>query len=262
MQPRPGQGYNPPPGQGYGQGYNQGQGQSQGYGQGQARSQGGNQGYGQGQGQGYNQGYGQGQGQGYGQGYDQGQAYGQGQGYGQGYNQPADSGGYGQPGEAYGQPAPGFTAAPALAPGYGQFPMAAVPQGMHVDQQTGVLVPDGTEMASHGRRIGAYFLAIPLAIVTLGIGYIIWGLIIWGNGQTPALQVLGMRCWRPEENRVATFWHMALREVVGRIVESILGAITQLTSLVLFLTGRERKALHDHIAGTVVLYDPNKILSK
>ena len=29
--------------------------------------------------------------------------------------------------------------------------------------------------------------AIPLAIVTLGIGYVIWGLIVWGNGQTPAL---------------------------------------------------------------------------
>jgi uncharacterized RDD family membrane protein YckC len=256
MPPRPGQGYNPPPGQGYGQGYNQepgqGYGQGPGYGQGQAQSQG------YGQGQGYNQGQGQGYGQGpgYGQGYDQGQAY------GQGYNQPAGSGGYGQPGEAYGQPAPGFTAAPALAPGYGQLPMAAVPQGMHVDQETGVLVPDGTEMASIGRRIGAYFLAVPLAIVTLGIGYIIWGLIIWGNGQTPALQVLGMRVWRPEENRVATFWHMALREVVGRLAESILGAITQLTSFVLFVTGRERKALHDHIAGTVVLYDPNKILSK
>jgi uncharacterized RDD family membrane protein YckC len=184
-----------------------------------------------------------------------------GQGYGQGYNQPAGSGGYGQPGEAYGQPAPGFTAAPAIAPGYGQLPMAAVPQGMHVDQETGVLVPDGTEVASIGRRIGAYFLAIPLAIVTLGIGYIIWGLIVWGNGQTPALQVLGMRVWRPEENRVATFWQMALREVVGRLAESILGAITQLTSFVLFVTGRERKALHDHIAGTVVLYDPNKILN-
>jgi uncharacterized RDD family membrane protein YckC len=139
--------------------------------------------------------------------------------------------------------------------------MAAVPQGMHIDQATGVLVPDGTEMASIGRRIGAYFLALPLAIVTLGIGYIIWGLIIWGNGQTPALQVLGMRVWRPEDNRVASFWHMALREVVGRLVESILGIITQLTSFVLFVTGRERKALHDHIAGTVVLYDPNKVLS-
>jgi uncharacterized RDD family membrane protein YckC len=54
---------------------------------------------------------------------------------------------------------------------------------------------------------------------------------------------------------------MALREVVGRLVESILGIITQLTSFVLFVTGRERKALHDHIAGTVVLYDPNKVLS-
>jgi uncharacterized RDD family membrane protein YckC len=192
-----------------------------------------------------------------------------GQGYnpppGQGYNQPPPgSGGYGQPGEAYGQaqPAPGFTAAPAIPPGYGQYPMAAAPQGMYVDQATGVLVPDGTEMATIGRRIGAYFLAIPLAIVTLGIGYLIWGLIIWGNGQTPALQVLGMRVWRTEENRVAGFWHMALREVVGRLAESILGIITQLTSFVLFVTGRERKALHDHIAGTVVLYDPNKVLNR
>jgi hypothetical protein len=31
---------------------------------------------------------------------------------------------------------------------------------------------------------------------------------------------------------------------------------------VLFLTGRERKTLHDHIAGTVVLYDPNKVLNR
>ena len=54
-------------------------------------------------------------------------------------------------------------------------------------------LPEGTELASVGRRIGAYFLAIPLWIVTLGIGYIVWGLIAWGNGQTPALQVLGMR---------------------------------------------------------------------
>jgi hypothetical protein len=30
-------------------------------------------------------------------------------------------------------------------------------------------------------------MAIPLAIVTLGIGQVIWGLIVWANGQTPAL---------------------------------------------------------------------------
>jgi hypothetical protein len=30
---------------------------------------------------------------------------------------------------------------------------------------------------------------------------------------------------------------------------------------VLFVTGREHKAIHDYIAGTVVLYDPNKVLA-
>jgi uncharacterized RDD family membrane protein YckC len=241
VQPPPGRGYNQPP---QGQGYNQpppGQGYSQpppgqGYGPPQP-----GQGYGQPQpGQGYNQ-----------------------PPQGQGYNQPGQGQGYGQPGEAYGQmpPAPAFTAAPAVAQGYGQYPVAGVPQGMHVDQESGLLLPDGTELASVGRRIGAFFLAIPLAIVTLGIGYVIWGLIAWGNGQTPALQVLGMRVWRPETNRVAGFGHMALREIVGRIADGILSLITEIISFVMFVTSRDRKSLHDHIAGTVVLYDPNKTLA-
>jgi len=184
---------------------------------------------------------------------------------GQGYDAPPPGQGFGQPNQGYGQPPPppGFTAAPPVPAGYGygQQPAAAVPQGMYFDQMSGLLLPDGTELASVGRRIGAYFLAIPLAIVTLGIGYIIWGLIVWGNGQTPALQVLGMRCWRPETNRVAGFWYMALREIPGRIIDGILSLITEITSFVLFVTGKEHKALHDWIAGTVVLYDPNKVLS-
>ena len=184
---------------------------------------------------------------------------------GQGYDAPPPGQGFGQPNQGYGQPPPpsGFMAAPPVPAGYGygQHPAAAVPQGMYFDQMSGLLLPDGTELASVGRRIGAYFLAIPLAIVTLGIGYVIWGLIVWGNGQTPALQVLGMRCWRPETNRVAGFWYMALREIPGRIIDGILSFITLITSFVLMVTGKERKALHDWIAGTVVLYDPNKTLA-
>src|SRR4051794_2233212 len=145
--------------------------------------------------------------------------------------------------------------------GYGEHAPQSVPPGMYFDQTSGLVLPQGVELASVGRRIGAYFLAIPLAIVTLGIGYIIWGLIAWGNGQTPALQVLGMRVWRPETNRVAGFWHMALREIVGRIAEGILSIITELTSFVMFVSSRDRKSLRDHVAGTVVLYDPNKTLA-
>src|SRR6201999_785436 len=112
-------------------------------------------------------------------------------------------------------PPPGYAPAPMPAAGY----PAPTGAGLYQDAESGVLIPQGTQLASKGRRIGAYFLAIPLAIVTLGIGYLIWGMIAWGNGQTPALQVLGMRCWRPETNEVPGWWWMALREVVGRIVD-------------------------------------------
>jgi uncharacterized RDD family membrane protein YckC len=53
---------------------------------------------------------------------------------------------------------------------------------------------------------------------------------------------------------------MALREIVGRIAEGILSIITLLISFILMMSGKERKSLHDHIAGTVVLYDPDKRL--
>jgi uncharacterized RDD family membrane protein YckC len=133
---------------------------------------------------------------------------------------------------------------------------------MYQDEASGLMLPAGTQLAGVGRRIGAFFLAIPLSIVTLIIGYVIWGLIVWGRGQTPALQVLGMRCYRPETGKVAGWGWMALREIIGRIAEGILGIITQIVSFVLFAARADRRSLHDLIAGTVVLHDPNKVLGK
>jgi uncharacterized RDD family membrane protein YckC len=166
-----------------------------------------------------------------------------------------------------GQAAPQWDAAPPPSAGYGMpqaqpgYGVAGPPPGMYFDATSGLMLPNGTQLASCGRRIGAYFLAIPLGIVTLGIGYVIWGLVVWARGTTPALQVLGMRCWRPQTGQVGTWGTMALREIIGRIVDNIFG-ITALVSFILFLTGKERKALHDYVAGTVVLYDPNKVLPK
>jgi uncharacterized RDD family membrane protein YckC len=196
--------------------------------------------------------------EGYGQpGYDQRPGYDQQQGYGQpGYGQP----GYGQQQPGYTPPPPGYV--PPSPGAYVAVPsaMAAIPSGMYLDQESGLALPNGTALASSGRRIGAFFLAIPLSIITLGIGYLIWGLIVWGNGQTPALQVLGMRCWRPEDGRVATFWWMALREVVGRLIDGILWVITELVSFIFMLSRPDRRTLHDLIAGTVVLHDPDNVL--
>jgi uncharacterized RDD family membrane protein YckC len=129
-----------------------------------------------------------------------------------------------------------------------------------LDPGSNLYIPAGTQLASVGRRIGAYFLAIPLFIVTLGIGYIIWGLILWGQGTTPALKVLGMRVWRVDRPEVPGWGRMALREIIGRLVDGILGGITELISFVLFASTEKRQSLHDMIASTTVLHDPNKVL--
>jgi uncharacterized RDD family membrane protein YckC len=148
------------------------------------------------------------------------------------------------------------TAVPAS---YGYQAPAGSP-GMYYDPESGLTLPQGVQLATVGRRIGAFFLAIPLAIGTLFIGYVIWGLIVWGRGQTPTQQVLKMRCWRPETNRNAGWGWMALREIIGGILESVLSIFTQVLSFILMVVGKERKCLRDHVAGTVVLHDPHNIL--
>jgi uncharacterized RDD family membrane protein YckC len=173
------------------------------------------------------------------------------------------------PAPQYSPPPPQYAPGPPQygQPQFGQPPMppagqvSAVAGGVYQDPTSGLVLPQGTTLASSGRRIGAFFLAIPLSIITLGIGYLIWGLIAWTKGTSPALQVLGMRVWRPETQQRAGFGYMALRDIVGRIVDGILSIITELISFIFMLSRPDRKTLHDPIAGTVVVHDPNKVLA-
>ena len=163
------------------------------------------------------------------------------------------------------QDTPGYQGLPQAPPvptayGYGtQQPMAA-PQGMYYEPNSELMLPEGVQLASVGRRIGAYFLSILLIVVTLGIGYIIWGLIAWSKGRGPAQQLLGMRCWKPADGRVASWGSMALRNVVGSIAQDLLSIVSLLASFILFLAGKKHQSIPDFVASTVVVYDPNKIL--
>lgn len=69
-----------------------------------------------------------------------------------------------------------------------------------------------------------------------------------------------MRVWRPDDQKPPSFGYMALREIIGRLVEGILSIITLLISFVMMIAGKEHRTLHDLIAGTVVLHDPNKVI--
>lgn len=186
--------------------------------------------------------------------------------YGQNAGQPGPYGSNpagqppaGQPGPGY--PGPGYGQAPMPQPPMGASPYGSAmmaPQGTHVDPATGVVIPNGTEIASAGRRIGAFFLGALLAIVTLGIGYAIWGLIEWSNGRTPVQRVLGLRCYKNTEMRVFGWGDMFLREFVYWACGIIF--LVQIANFIVFLTNGKRQGFHDMASSCIVLHDPNKVM--
>jgi uncharacterized RDD family membrane protein YckC len=66
--------------------------------------------------------------------------------------------------------------------------------------------------ASIQHRLGQYFLEIGLFLVTLGVGYIVWFLIVLGQGQTPGKQVLKLRVYDETTGAPAKWGHMFIRE--------------------------------------------------
>jgi uncharacterized RDD family membrane protein YckC len=180
----------------------------------------------------------------------------------QGPGQPTPWPPYGQPYQQappYGQVNPQGMMMPA--PGYGPTAVAPIPAGLYFDHLSGLVLPNGTQLASVGRRIGSYFLALVLFVVTLGIGYLIWGVISWSKGQSPTQQVLGLQTWKPQTRANATWGEQFLREL-SRILYIIpfIGWIIAIVSFFMFVASREHRALHDQVGGTIVLHDPNRVL--
>ena len=141
--------------------------------------------------------------------------------------------------------------------GYEQFVPPPVPPGMWFDRETSLILPQGVRPASKGRVAAAYALGIGLFIATLGVGYLIWAAVAWGQGQTPAQRLLGLRCWRRDTRRVAGRKHMALRQVTGLFLNGEL-----LMGPLIWLGSKELNSVGDFFAGTVVLYDPNQLLHR
>ena len=131
---------------------------------------------------------------------------------------------------------------------------------MYFDPKSGLMLPQGVQLASVGRRIGAYFLMLVLMVITLGIGWVIWGLVAWSKGRGPTMQVLGLRCWKPADGRVADWGTMALRNIVGYIAQGILSFVSGIISFGLFVGTKRHQSLPDLIGSTVVLHDPNGVL--
>ena len=141
--------------------------------------------------------------------------------------------------------------------GYEQYAPAPVPPGMYFDRESWLVLPEGTRPARIGQVVAAYALAVLLFILTLGAGYLIWAVVTWGQGQTPAQRLLGLRCWRPDAGLVAGREHMAIRQVTGLLPNGEL-----LAGPFLLFVGESLNSVGDFFAGTTVLYDPGNVLLK
>jgi uncharacterized RDD family membrane protein YckC len=127
---------------------------------------------------------------------------------------------------------------------------------------------------------GVLFLS---SFFTLFIGWIVWSLVLWGQGQTPAKQILKMRVYSIDTGKPATWGHMAVRQFLIPVAFSCLyipfliaalavsvdssefatGSVTimgslvvfalQLTDALLIFKGDERARLTDRWARTYVV---------
>jgi uncharacterized RDD family membrane protein YckC len=150
-------------------------------------------------------------------------------------------------------PAPPVDGIPTQ-PAYAQQTYAVPTQNMPL------VLPGGVTLASPGIRIGAYFISAVLFFFTLGIGWAIWGLIVWGQGTSPALQVLGLKAYVPRQGRAARWGDMALRDGVDGLVTIVSCGVAPLVSFIMFLVDDQHRTLGDRIGSTVIVHDPNHVL--
>ena len=120
--------------------------------------------------------------------------------------------------------------------------------------------PAGVRISSAGRRLGAHLLDGVLMVFTLFIGWIVWSLIVYGKGQTPGKQLLGMRAVKLSTGRRAGWGTMFVREWIAKSVIFVLSIFT--FGIVNFWLCWDSKTqeLWDKMVGTVVVNDPTGLV--
>ena len=118
-------------------------------------------------------------------------------------------------------------------------------------------------LSSLGERFGGYLLDGLLALVTLGIGWIIWCCFTFSKGQTPAKVIMGMRVVKQDTGVAATWGEMFLRNVVIPGVLGLVGiflfGIPTIVAACMIFGGTLRQTGWDRMMGTVVVNDPQGI---
>jgi uncharacterized RDD family membrane protein YckC len=131
------------------------------------------------------------------------------------------------------------------------------PTGAFVEVPAPAMVaPTGAPLASVGKRFGGFLLDVLLAIVTLGIGWLVWLFVIMGRGQTPAKQLLHMRVVREDNGLCPSYGKMLVREFPARWIVGILAPFTLYIIYLWPVWDDKNQELWDKMVNTVVVDDP------
>jgi uncharacterized RDD family membrane protein YckC len=97
-------------------------------------------------------------------------------------------------------------------------------------------------------------------MVTLVIGYLVWMLIVFKNGQTPGKQLLGMRAVNVTIGEPAGWGRTFVREIIAKpLIGYVVGWLV--IPYLWLLWDKDNQELWDKIVDTVVVDDPNHQLT-
>jgi uncharacterized RDD family membrane protein YckC len=106
-------------------------------------------------------------------------------------------------------------------------------------------------------RLGGWALNLVLAIVTLGIGYLVWAMVLWSDGTNPGKKILGMKIISAESGQTLGWGEMFVRNFVfGGLVLGLLSVVTLDIIYVVdgaFIFNDKHQRLVDRMAKTLVV---------
>lgn len=114
-------------------------------------------------------------------------------------------------------------------------------------------LPVGITLCSPAKRLGANLLDGLLMGLTLGLGWLVWCLIVMRNGQSPAKQILGMRASNLQTGEPASWGRMFLREFIAKPVIGTLSIVTLGIANFWLIWDKDNQELWDKVAGTIVV---------
>lgn len=118
------------------------------------------------------------------------------------------------------------------------------------------------QLAAPETRIYAFLADLVIGFVTLGIGWLIWSAILWNQGTTPGHKLLHQTIVDEKTLQSLTWNRMAIRELlfkgsIGGILSSLTYGLFYLADA-LFIFREDRRAIHDHMARTLVIQNDGK----